>query len=98
VKFLKKFLKRVSHVHVKDVSESLALAVRGGQTGIAVSQCALGDGVNVGNIKTCLKLLHNAGYDGTLSIECEGQGGPLIEQSLAWLRGTLKGLRIKETY
>lgn len=98
VKFLKKFLKRISHVHVKDVSESLALAVRGGQTGIAVSQCALGDGVNAGNIKTCLKLLRDAGYDGALSIECEGQGGPMIEQSLAWLRGTLKELRIKETF
>ena len=98
VKFLKKFLKRVSHVHVKDVSESLALAVRGGQTGIAVSQCALGDGVNAGNIKNCLKLLRDAGYDGALSIECEGQGGPMIEQSLAWLRGTLKELRIKETF
>jgi sugar phosphate isomerase/epimerase len=98
VKLLKKFLKRVSHVHVKDVSESLALAVRGGQTGIAVSQCALGDGVNAGNIKTCLKLLHDAGYDGVLSIECEGQGGPMIEQSWAWLRGRLKELRIKETF
>lgn len=97
VKFLKRFLKKVSHVHVKDVSESLALAVRGGQTGIAVSQCALGDGVNAGNIKTCLKLLRDAGYDGALSIECEGQGGSMIEQSLAWLRGTLKELRIKET-
>jgi len=32
-----------------------------------------------------------------LSIECEGQGGPMIEKSLAWLRKTLKELRIKET-
>jgi inosose dehydratase len=37
------------------------------------------------------------GYKGALSIECEGQGGPMIEQSLAWLRKTLKELRIKET-
>jgi sugar phosphate isomerase/epimerase len=95
VAFLKKFIKRVNHVHVKDVSESLARAVRGGQTGIAVSQCALGDGVNAGNIKQCLALLRDHGYAGTLSIECEGQGGPMIEQSLVWLRKTVKELGIE---
>jgi len=26
------------------------------------------------------------GDDGVLSIECEGQGGPLLERSLAWVR------------
>lgn len=94
--FLKRFLKKVSHVHVKDVSESLAKVVRGGMTGIAVSQCALGDGVNADNIKKCLTILRDNGYDGTLSMECEGQGGPMIEQSLAWLRKTLKELGIPE--
>jgi inosose dehydratase len=97
VKFLKRFLKRVSHVHVKDVSESLAAALRGGATGIAVSQCSLGGGVNAGNIKQCLAILRDHGYDGALSIECEGQAGPMIEQSLAWLRATLKELGIQET-
>jgi sugar phosphate isomerase/epimerase len=97
VKFLKRFLKRVSHVHVKDVSESLAAALRGGATGIAVSQCALGGGVNATNIKQCLALLRDHGYDGVLSIECEGQAGPMIEQSLAWLRSTLKELAITAT-
>jgi hypothetical protein len=29
-------------------------------------------------------------------MECEGQGGPMIERSLAWLRKTLKELKIKE--
>jgi sugar phosphate isomerase/epimerase len=96
VKFLRKFLKKVSHVHVKDVSESLAQAVRGGQTGIAVSHCSLGGGVNAENIKKCLTLLRDRGYDGVLSIECEGQGGPMIEKSLAWLKQTLKELNIKE--
>lgn len=95
--FLKRFLKKVSHVHVKDVSESLAKVVRGGMTGIAVSQCALGDGVNADNIKKCLTILRDSGYTGTLSMECEGQGGPMIEQSLAWLRKTLKELGIEET-
>ena len=64
VAFLKRFLDRVSHVHVKDVSESLAAAVRGDQTGIAVSHCALGDGVNADNIKQCLRLLRDHGYSG----------------------------------
>jgi sugar phosphate isomerase/epimerase len=95
VAFLKRFLKRVSHVHLKDVSESLAKAVRGGQTGIAVSHCALGGGVNAENIRQCLGLLREGGYQGTLSIECEGQGGPMIEQSLAWLRKTLSELGIE---
>ncbi|MBI5386890.1 MAG: sugar phosphate isomerase/epimerase [Verrucomicrobia bacterium] len=96
VKFLKKFLKRVSHVHVKDVSESLAKALRGGMTGIAVSHCSLGEGVNAGNIKQCLALLRDAGYRGVLSMECEGASGPMIEKSLAWLRGKLKELGIAE--
>jgi sugar phosphate isomerase/epimerase len=95
VAFLKRFLKRVSHVHVKDVSESLAKAVRGGETGIAVSHCALGEGVNADNIRRCLTMLHKARYEGVLSIECEGQGGPMIEKSLAWLRKTLAELGIE---
>jgi sugar phosphate isomerase/epimerase len=94
VAFLKRFLPKVSHVHIKDVSESLAKAVRGGMTGIAVSHCALGEGVNADNIKECLKILRDAGYQGVLSMECEGQGGPMIEKSLAWLRATLKELGI----
>jgi len=94
VAFLKRFIDRVSHVHVKDVSQSLAAAVRGDQTGIAVSHCALGDGVNADNIRQCLALLRDHGYQGTLSMECEGQGGPMIEKSLAWLRQTLADLKI----
>ena len=94
VAFLKRFISKVSHVHVKDVSESLAAVARGGQTGIAVSHCALGDGVNAGNIRKCLELLRDSGYQGVLSMECEGQGGPMIEKSLSWLRRTLGELRI----
>jgi len=96
VAFLKRFIGKVSHVHVKDVSESLAAATRGKQTGIAVSQCAIGEGVNADNIRECLMVLRGHGYKGTLSMECEGQGGPMIERSLAWLRKTLKELKIKE--
>jgi sugar phosphate isomerase/epimerase len=95
VAFLKQFINKVSHVHVKDVSESLAKAVLGGQTGIAVSHCALGDGVNADNIRACIALLRDHGYNGVLSMECEGQGGPMIEKSLAWLRKTLTDLGIQ---
>ena len=94
VAFLKRFIKKVSHVHIKDVSESLAKASRGGMTGIAVSACAIGDGVNADNIRECLKLLRDNNYSGMLSMECEGAGGPMIEKSLAWLRKTLGELRI----
>jgi sugar phosphate isomerase/epimerase len=94
LEFLKKFIARVSHVHIKDVSKSLAASVRGEQTGIAVSHCSLGDGVNAENIRRCLKLLRDYGYTGVLSMECEGQGGPMIEQSLKWMRNTLKELNI----
>ncbi|MBL7133052.1 MAG: sugar phosphate isomerase/epimerase [Phycisphaerae bacterium] len=95
-KFLKKFIAKVSHTHIKDVSKSLADATRGKETGIAVSQCAIGDGVNAGNIRTCLAMLRDHGFSGVLSMECEGDGGPMIEKSLAWLRQTLKELGIKE--
>jgi len=92
--FLTRFIDRTSHVHVKDVSESLSAATRGKQTGIAVSHCALGEGVNAQNIKQCLALLRDRRYDGVLSMECEGQGGPMIERSLQWLRSTLAELKI----
>ncbi len=94
VAFLKQFIGKVSHVHIKDVSASLAQAARGGQTGIAVSHCALGDGVNADNIKACLGLLHESGYAGVLSLECEGASGPMIEKSLAWIRSVCADLGI----
>jgi sugar phosphate isomerase/epimerase len=96
VAFCERFLDRIAHVHVKDVSESLAAAARGGQTGIAVSHCAIGDGVNAENIRQVLRRLRDSGYDGVLSMECEGQSGPMIERSLAWLRGTMDDLKIPQ--
>jgi sugar phosphate isomerase/epimerase len=86
VAFLQRFKDRVSHVHIKDVSESLAASLRGELTGIAVSQVAIGDGVNVDNIRKCFDILVEIEYDGVVSIECEGQGGPMIERSLAFVR------------
>lgn len=92
VAFLERFKTRVSHVHIKDVSPSLAASARGELTGIAVSQCAIGDGANASNIRQCVEILAAAGYNGVLSLECEGQGGPMIEQSLGWVRQLLKGV------
>jgi sugar phosphate isomerase/epimerase len=89
VEFLKRFRSRVDHVHIKDVSPSLAASARGELTGIAVSQCAIGEGVNAENIRRTVDLLASSGYDGVLSLECEGQGGPMIDRSLAWVRGLL---------
>jgi inosose dehydratase len=89
VAFLERFKSKVAHVHIKDVSESLAAASRGELTGIAVSQCAIGDGVNAANIRRCLEILVETGYSGVLSIECEGAGGPMIESSLKWVRAAL---------
>lgn len=94
VAFATRFKDKITHVHVKDVSESLAASVRGDQTGIAVSQCSIGDGVNVDNIRQILQVLHGEGFDGVLSMECEGNGGPMIEDSLAWLRRTLSNYNI----
>lgn len=96
VDFANRFAERTSHVHVKDVSKELAEAMRGNATGIALSHAAIGDGVNAENIRETLKILHRSGYDGPLSMEVEGQGGPLIEKSLRWLRQTLSELGIPE--
>ena len=87
--FIERFHDSINHVHIKDVSPSLAASARGELTGIAVSQCAIGDGVNAENIRRSVALLASYGYDGVLSLECEGQGGPMIERSLAWVRELL---------
>jgi sugar phosphate isomerase/epimerase len=86
VAFLNKFKHKVSHVHVKDVSESLAASLRGELTGIAVSQVAIGYGVNTENINKCFDILADIKFDGVVSLECEGDGGPMIEKSLAFVR------------
>lgn len=90
VQFLDKFKDKVSHVHIKDVSQSLAKALRGELTGIAVSNCAIGDGVNRENIEKCIDILTEIKFDGVVSLECEGQGGPMIEKSLAYVRSLVE--------
>lgn len=93
VSFLAQFIDRVNHVHIKDVSPSLAAAARGEMTGIAVSQCSIGEGVNAANIRACLEMLRKTGYPGVISLECDGEGGPLIEKSLAWVRKAMEELQ-----
>jgi len=85
VKFLRRFRDKVSHCHIKDVSEGLAKAVLGGQTGIASSVVGIGEGVNAENIAGCIELLKEIDFDGVLSIECEAAPGK-VEQSIEWLR------------
>jgi sugar phosphate isomerase/epimerase len=85
VKFLRRFRDKLSHCHIKDVSEGLARAARGEQTGIASSVVAIGEGVNANNIAGCIELLKQSKWDGVLSIECEAAPGK-VEQSLDWLR------------
>jgi sugar phosphate isomerase/epimerase len=85
VAFLRRLRHKVSHLHIKDVSEDLARAVRGGLTGIATSIVGIGEGVNAENIAGCIELLKEINFDGVLSIECEAAPGK-VEQSIEWLR------------
>jgi sugar phosphate isomerase/epimerase len=86
VAFLQKFRSKIAHVHVKDVSELLAASLPGELTGIALSECAIGDGVHKDNIKKCFDSPGDIKYGGVISLECEGQDGPLIEKSLGFVR------------
>jgi sugar phosphate isomerase/epimerase len=90
VKFLKRFRQKVSHMHIKDVSESLAKAVRGEETGISTSIVSIGEGVNADNIAACIKILKDTKWSGVLSIECEAAPGN-VEKSLEWLRAQIAG-------
>jgi sugar phosphate isomerase/epimerase len=86
VTFVQRFMNKIDHVHLKDVSPSLA-AVRGEVTGIAGSHCAIGEGVNADNVRRCVELLAEHGYDGVLVVECEGE--PMVQRSLEWVRKLL---------
>jgi sugar phosphate isomerase/epimerase len=82
--FLKAVRKYVNHVHVKDVSKSLADAVRGKETGISASVVPIGQGVNAANIAGCIQYLKQTSWDGVLSIESDGEEN--IQPSVEWLR------------
>ena len=72
IEYLKRFRKYLTHAHIKDVSEGLAAALRGEETGIATSEVAIGEGVNAENIKKCMAYLKETDWDGAVSIECYG--------------------------
>ena len=85
VDFLKRFLPKLGYMHIKDVSASMAAAMRGEETGIAMSESPIGQGVNAANIAECIRLLKQARWDGVLSVECLGTDENL-KASIAWLR------------
>jgi sugar phosphate isomerase/epimerase len=72
VEYMTQLRKYLSHAHIKDVSESLAAAARGEDTGIAVSEVAVGSGVNAMNIQRCIELMKQTDWSGHVSIECYG--------------------------
>jgi sugar phosphate isomerase/epimerase len=72
VEYMSQLRRYLSHAHIKDVSEGLAAAVRGEDTGIAVSEVAVGGGVNAGNIRRCIELMKQTDWSGHVSIECFG--------------------------
>ncbi|NQT17292.1 MAG: sugar phosphate isomerase/epimerase, partial [Planctomycetes bacterium] len=86
LEYLKTFRKYLSHAHIKDVSEGLAAAVRGEETGIACSEVPIGGGVNAENIKKCIAYLQETDWDGVVSIECDGADAN-IRASTEFLRG-----------
>jgi sugar phosphate isomerase/epimerase len=89
VAYLQRFRRKVNHIHIKDVSTELAAALKGKLTGIALSSAAVGEGVNADNIRACVAILKETGFEGTMSLECDAQGGPLLERSLGWMRQTV---------
>lgn len=88
VAYARRFLDRISHVHVKDVSGALAEAARGEETGIATSEVGIGDGVNATNIEGVIALFKQAQWDGVFSIECQGTPA-CIKRSVEWLRARI---------
>ena len=88
LEYMKRFRKYITHAHIKDVSEGLAAAMRGQETGIACSEVPIGGGVNAENIKKCLAYLRETQWNGVLSIECFGADDN-IRKSVEFLRAIL---------
>ena len=88
VAYLKRFRKYLCHAHIKDVSQGLATAIQGQETGIACSEVPIGGGVNANNIKQCIQHLQETDWNGVLSIECSGTDEN-IRRSIEFLRGVL---------
>jgi inosose dehydratase len=82
--FLKRFLPKLNHMHIKDVAPDVA-EERGESTGIGTSYCPIGQGVNADNIQACIQLLKEANWNGVLSVECLGTD-EILSASVEWLR------------
>jgi len=89
LEFLKEFRRYLAHCHIKDVSEALAAAVRGEETGIGSSIVPLGGGVNAGNIRKCIEYLQKTRWSGAASIECHGSDEN-VRASVEFMRGLLR--------
>ena len=88
VQYMRDLLPYLSHMHIKDVSQSLADALRGEETGIACSEVPIGGGVNADNITGCIELLKETGWSGAVSIECNGADRN-IRESVEFMRAVL---------
>jgi sugar phosphate isomerase/epimerase len=88
LEYIKRFRKYLTHAHIKDVSQSLAAAARGEETGIGTSEVPVGGGVNAQNIARSVEYLKQTGFDGVLSIECYGSDEN-IARSVKFMRGLI---------
>jgi hypothetical protein len=81
-------------MHIKDVSASLAEAMRGEETGIASSEAYVGSGVNADSIRRCIDIMAATGK--TIPISPEAGGDRLMPKSIQWVRDycTSKGYTV----
>lgn len=86
--FLERFLSRLNHLHIKDVTADLAAEATDESTGIAMSESPIGSGINAENISKCIQIMKAADWDGVLSIECLGTHD-ILQTSTAWLRSQI---------
>ena len=88
VAFLERVKDHVIHMHVKDVGQQRAAALRGEETGIASSEAALGEGVNAENISKCLDIIIATGRE--IIVSPEAGGDVLTTRSVRWLKDLLR--------
>lgn len=88
VAFLDQVKEHVIHMHIKDVSQGRAAAMRGEETGIASSEAALGEGINAKNISKCLDIMIATGRE--IIVSPEAGGDALTVKSVQWLKGILQ--------
>lgn len=96
--FLRRFVDKVAHVHVKDVAPALSESSRGSQSGIGMSHSAIGEGENAAHIRACMKTLRENDFSGAVSLECDAAGGPVMERSLDWFQQLVDSLGYEHDY